>query len=73
MASGNVLIAKPHPQLPHPLQDLSRLSVPVPYTSHIFEDCLQPRRKSSRRQGSEEDEEEDTMPMLRKWVWLHVF
>ena len=35
-------------------QDLSRLSVPVPYTSHIFEDSLQ-RGRSLHRHQSHDD------------------
>ena len=69
--------SRPHPLL-HPPQDLSRLSVIVPYTSHIFESVMQ-SKKTFRRQGSidggrnereeeEEDEEEGIFvkPLLRK-------
>ena len=44
--------------MPHP-QDLSRLSVPVPYTSHIFEDSLQRGRSLHRHQTTAHD---DTPP-----------
>lgn len=51
------------------LQDLSRLQIPVPYTSHIFDENWKktPHQKHDDTHKVEEDFE-SAMPMLRRYV-----